>query len=204
MRDAHDVLLFDLGGVLVDFAGFEELPQLLREPLDVAEVKRRWIACPAVSAFERGATTPERFASDFAATWSLRVAPAEFLAAFELWLRGFYPGALELLGQLRGRYRLACLSNSNPLHWRRNESLLGIDDVFDHTFASHQMGVLKPEPAAFAHVIAELAVAPERIAFFDDTPVNVEAAAALGFDAYHVADMTALRAILSGLNALAP
>jgi putative hydrolase of the HAD superfamily len=59
------------------------------------------------------------------------------------------------------------------------------------------MGVLKPQFEAFEHVIADLAVSPERIAFFDDTPVNVEAAAALGIRAFPVAGLAALRSALS-------
>jgi len=199
---SFDVLLFDLGGVLVDFAGFAELPKLLREPISFAEVKRRWISSPAVSEFERGGFTPEEFAAAFAAEWPLNLYPAEFLVAFEQWLRGFYPGALELLADLRDEYRLACFSNSNPLHWHRNQSLLGIGEVFDRTYASHQMGTLKPQRAAFEHVIADLAVPPGRIAFFDDTPVNVEAAAALGVHAFAVAGVPALREALVGLGIL--
>jgi len=191
------VLLFDLGGVLVDFAGFAELPRLLREPLPSAEVKRRWISCPAVSEFERGGSTAQQFAAAFAAEWPLNIAPEAFLVEFEGWLRGFYPGATDLLDALRGRYRLACFSNSNPLHWHRNQSLLGIGAHFDHAYASHQMGVLKPQSEAFERVIADLAVSPERIAFFDDTPVNVEAAAALGIRAFPVAGLAALRSALS-------
>jgi len=193
-------LLFDLGGVLVDFAGFAELPKLLREPLSFAEVKRRWISCPAVVEFERGAITPEQFAAAFAAEWPLTISPEQFLVAFEHWLRGFYPGALDLLAELRGAYRLACFSNSNPLHWHRNQSLLGIGEVFDHTYASHQMGVLKPQREAFEYVVADLAVPPERIAFFDDTPLNVDAAAALGIRAFQVAGVTALRDALAALR----
>jgi len=45
MDVAHrfELLLFDLGGVLIDFAGFDELGRLLPGVTDRAEVRQRWI-----------------------------------------------------------------------------------------------------------------------------------------------------------------
>ena len=57
-----DVLLFDLGGVLIDFAGFSELGRILPGGEDRAEVRMRWIGSPSVQQFERGDITPLQFA----------------------------------------------------------------------------------------------------------------------------------------------
>ena len=62
MADDFDVLLFDLGGVLIDFAGFRELGHLLPAGVDRAEVRRRWIRSPMVQRFERAETSPREFA----------------------------------------------------------------------------------------------------------------------------------------------
>ena len=70
--------------------------------------------------FEVGHLTPQQFAERFIATWDMAVPPLDFLQAFRVWTRGFLPGARELLATLRRRYRLACLSNSNAVHWERN------------------------------------------------------------------------------------
>jgi putative hydrolase of the HAD superfamily len=56
---SFDILLFDLGGVLIDFAGFEELPRLLPDRPGRAEIRRRWINCEPVRPFERGEITPD-------------------------------------------------------------------------------------------------------------------------------------------------
>ncbi len=74
--------------------------------------------------------------------------------------------------------------------------MLRIGELFDHTYASHQMGVLKPQAAAFAHVVSDLGVPAQRVAFFDDTPVNVEAAAGAGLAAFHVVGVAELCAVL--------
>ena len=57
---------------------------------------------------------------------------------------------------------------------------------FRKVFASHEMGLRKPEPAAFAHIVKETGVPAERILFFDDSLGHVEAARACGLQAVHV------------------
>ena len=52
-----EVLLFDLGGVLMDFAGFEELARLVPVVFDRSQIRDLWIHSPAVQRFERGEIT---------------------------------------------------------------------------------------------------------------------------------------------------
>ena len=58
------------------------------------------------------------------------------------------PGARELLDELRPRYRLAALSNSNAAHWERLAEL-GVLDAFELAVGSQQLGVRKPAAEAF-------------------------------------------------------
>ena len=197
-----EVLLFDLGGVLVDFAGFRELGRLLPGGLDRAAVRARWIASPLVQRFERAEITPQQFARGVIDELHLGLSPNEFLDAFVEWARGPYPGARSLLRRLGEAYRLACLSNSNelhtPLHRRSMEPLM------EKYYFSDELGAVKPEPEIYLHVIADLDVAPARIGFFDDTPVNVQAARDVGITAFRVDGIEALEAQLSRLGVLSP
>jgi len=193
-----DVLLFDLGGVLMDFAGFEELRGLVPGSLRRSEVRDRWIHSPAVQRFERGEITARRFAEAVIADLEISLEPPEFLTAFVEWARPPYPGAIELLQRLGKRYRIAALSNANeihtPLHRERFEH--GIDRFY----FSDEIGVVKPDRAIYEHVIGDLGVHAGRIAFFDDTPVNVEAARAAGIAASRVDGIDALRTRLEDLG----
>ena len=72
-----DVLLFDLGGVLMDFAGFEELRGLLPGSPRRSEVRDRWIHSPAVQRFERGEITARRFAEAVIADLEISLEPTE-------------------------------------------------------------------------------------------------------------------------------
>ena len=48
------VLLFDLGGVLIENVGFERFNALLSSPIPLEELKTQWLASPAVRSFETG------------------------------------------------------------------------------------------------------------------------------------------------------
>ncbi len=181
-----ELLLFDLGGVLMDFTGPKELGRLLREPLSETEIRARWPQCPHLREYEIGAISRAEFTARFMAAWGVRVSEAEFLRAFESWNSGLYPGATELLDELRPRFRLAVLSNSNELHWRRNERAFRIPELFERALSSHQLGAHKPEKRIYARALEELQVQPEVVVFFDDNLPNVEAAASLGMTAHHV------------------
>ena len=197
-KTKFEVLLFDLGGVLMDFAGFEELAKLLPGAPHRSEIRERWIRSKTVQLFERGEITPRQFADGVIEEFQLDLTPKEFLTSFVEWARGPYPGANSLLRSLRSEYRIAALSNSNelhtPLHRRRFERAV---DTF---FFSDEIGHVKPERDIFEHVINDLDVQPRQIAFFDDTPVNVEAAREAGIEAHRADGLAALEAQLHSLG----
>ena len=196
------LLLFDLGGVLVEFSGFRDLRPLLRVPLSECEIRQQWIACPIVRAFEVGHLTPRQFAERFIAAWNIAVPPTNFLRAFRTWTRGFLPGARELLTTLRGQYRLACLSNSNAVHWERNALELELFTPFEVALSSHLLGYHKPDLAIYQRALAALGVDAGAVVFFDDVAANVDAAREVGITAFQVAGITGLRTCLNKLGLL--
>jgi putative hydrolase of the HAD superfamily len=122
----------------------------------------------------------EEFATAVVQEFALPVSAAHFLADFTLWVHGLYPGALDLLRQLSSVYTLGCLSNTNGVHWQRGRTVMQLDTLFTYTFVSCETGLLKPDEAAFRYVIQHTGYAPERIVFFDDSPRNIDSAAATG------------------------
>jgi len=195
-----DVLLFDLGGVLIHFAGFEELPGLLHGNPDAQSVRRRWIDSETVHVFERGDIGPQEFARRFIAEWELELQPEAFLHELTAWARGPYEGATDLLELLGRRFQIACLSNSNELHTSRHREAIG--HCLDHQFFSNEIGLAKPDPEIFAFAIQSLGVPVNRIAFFDDTEVNVDVASAMGMDAHQVDGIAELALCLNRIGIL--
>lgn len=177
------VILFDLGGVLVENTGEQGLSSLLPYQLSRQEIWARWLASDAVRRFECGQISPEVFAARFIEEWRLAVGPAAFMEVFTTWPRGLFDGAAALVRDLRAQHRVACLSNTNALHWARFPELPAL---FDASFASHLTGFLKPDPEAFEHVLRELEVRADAVCFFDDLLQNVEAARKVGIHAVQV------------------
>jgi putative hydrolase of the HAD superfamily len=202
-RTDIDVILFDLGGVLIELAGVEKMLEWspgLRTP---EELWRRWLRSDAVRRFETGATGRELFAQEIIAEFGVPVSADEFLAAFEWWPRAVFPGAHELLDSLRDRYRLASVSNTNEIHWQRFSEQWLLDQAFHHNFPSHLVGRLKPDADYFAHVVAAMGVPAERVLFIDDNIINVEGAAEFGLHARRVIGVTGARQAFVELGLLA-
>jgi HAD superfamily hydrolase (TIGR01509 family) len=195
-----DVLLFDLGGVLIDFAGFAELPRLVPGTPDASAIRQRWIDSETVHVFERGDIAPGEFARRFVREWNLKLEPEAFLRELESWARGPYEGATDLLEILRKDFRIACLSNSNELHTSLHRRAIGRS--IDHQIFSNEVGLAKPDPEIFDLAIRTLEVPAHRIAFFDDTAVNIEAAAKAGMDAHLVEGISELELCLRRIGIL--
>ncbi|MFI4936636.1 MAG: HAD family hydrolase [Caulobacterales bacterium] len=67
---------------------------------------------------------------------------------------------------------------------------------------SGREGVVKPDPRIFEIACERAGMAPGQLLFVDDSPPNVEAARALGFDAWLFADPAALRPALAARGLL--
>ena len=114
------------------------------------------------------------------------LAPEQIVRVFDAWLLGMYPGAAELIDELRGRgVKSACLSNTNPRHWG---ALLGREEYrplqrLDFRLASHELRVMKPNERAYRMAEEATGFWGERVLFFDDKAENVVAARAVGWRA---------------------
>ncbi|MEN8183567.1 MAG: HAD family phosphatase [Myxococcota bacterium] len=197
------VVLFDLGGVVVELGGVGELGALVGESRE-EEIWRRWLSCPWVRRFERGHCTTDEFARGMVESWELPLQPGEFLEAFRRWPRGLLPGAESLLASLAGSVHRACFSNTNALHIDHQHDAFRLRALFDEHFYSNRIGLVKPDAEAYEHVVAALGCAPEEILFLDDNQINVEGARAVGLDAHQVRGVEASRALLTERGILEP
>jgi HAD superfamily hydrolase (TIGR01509 family) len=188
-------VLFDLGGVLVRLGGVAEFGALLGVR-DDAEFWQHWLACAWVQRFERGACSVEAFARGMVDEFRMGVSPAEFLERLRDWPQCLQPGAEATVDSLRPELGRACLSNCNALHWNERLVGFGLEQLFPRRYLSHEVGLVKPDPAFFRHVIADLGIEPGQALFLDDNAVNVAAAAALGMAAELTRDAVEAREIL--------
>lgn len=177
-----EVVLFDLGGVLIELSPLHSMGRFFSEP-DYDAVWHRWLHCPWVRRFERGQCPPDEFARGMVESWSMPASPDEFLAAFVRWPRGLLPGARDLATLVRGRVTTGCLSNTNALHADRHAREEAVYDLFDHRFLSHELGLVKPDREIYEHVVEQLGCSPAAVLFLDDNQLNVDGARAAGLRA---------------------
>ncbi len=67
-----------------------------------------------------------------------------------------YPGAVELLGRLRGLVQLGLVTNGVSSTQRARIERGEVADFFDAVAVSSELGVAKPSPVIFDHVLGEL------------------------------------------------
>jgi glucose-1-phosphatase len=196
----HDALLFDFGGVVVgiDFGRVcAHWAHAAGVPL--AQVQARFSHGEAYERHERGEIDMAAYCDALRAEIGFHLDDA---ALTEGWQRVFLEPiepTVTLLHALRGRVPLYLFSNTNFTHYeyfrRRYAAAL---EPFDRIFVSSEMGLRKPERAAFEHIAREIGVPLHRILFLDDTRVNVDAARALGMGAVLVRSPDDVRSAVSG------
>lgn len=198
MRKASfKVILFDLGGVLVELDKPSEKTAWLDPKLSARENWDRWLTSPHAQAFERGELSPVEFATRFIADNGVRLTPDELINQYKDWVIGFFPGVFPLLQNLRNHYRLGVFSNITEVHWPDIYSELCFHNCFESYFASYLIGKAKPDPSSFRFVAEQMQVDPTEVLFLDDTDINVSSAREVGMTAELVQGFDNLETILS-------
>lgn len=125
----------------------------------------------------------EEFARNIVAEAGLPYDWEEFLRRFDAWPDCLFDETLSVLHAIPAKFSRALLSNINPLHWGRDEIEGQLSGCFDHTFLSYQTGLIKPDHDAFELVVKSFNCRPDEVLFFDDSLMNVVAAAEYGLHA---------------------
>lgn len=107
------------------------------------------------------------------------------------------PAMVDLLDeQSAAGTRLALLSNAPHFQGDAFDELAWTER-FEHRFVSARLGLVKPDPAIFTHVLSVLDAPASDVTFVDDRRANVEAAAAVGLRAIvYSGDVGELRSTL--------
>jgi putative hydrolase of the HAD superfamily len=108
----------------------------------------------------------------------------------------------ELLQHLKARRALALLSNTNESHFESLEAKYKVTRHFGLVFLSYLLGMQKPDPKIYQHVIETSGVHPEQIVFIDDRSENIDAARSLGIISIQFENPAQLKQELRLLNLL--
>ncbi|HEX7188073.1 MAG TPA: HAD-IA family hydrolase [Actinomycetes bacterium] len=128
---------------------------------------------------------------------------AAYPARFAETLDGPIEGTVEILRELHDRgTRLLALTNWSAETFPHAEETFDFLRWFEGVVVSGVEGVAKPDPALFRLVLDRYRLDPAATVFVDDSPANVDAAAALGLRALLFHDPETLRRDLSRLGLL--
>ena len=104
----------------------------------------------------------------------------------DLWGTLFQPrpnrAVLELVQGLKEKGRVVVGTNTIAPHYRIHQEN-GDYAVFDAVYASHLIGLAKPDPAFYNHILGAEGCRPEQAVFIDDLEANVAAGRQLGIHA---------------------
>ncbi len=179
-------IVSDMGGVLIALEWVERIGALLGRDVCLDELHRLWIDAQSTVDFESGRTTFDEFTVAFIEEFQLTTEPEAVQQEFLAFVQAPFPSCDTVLHALKPHFHLSLLSNTNPAHHRKLKDEYAFFEAFDQLFLSYQMGLMKPDPAIFQAVLAQLNVAPAAVAFFDDSARNVAAAKETGMHAYQV------------------
>ncbi len=110
---------------------------------------------------------------------------------------------IALLRQLLSRYRLFLLSNTSSIHMLRVREIFGaagggvLEELFERIFLSYEIGIMKPDPEIYTHVLNTAGLNAAETLFLDDNLLNTEAARTLGIHTIHVQKPTTILEYLS-------
>lgn len=108
---------------------------------------------------------------------------------------------IEVLKQLKKKYRLGILTNNNRVQAGRIVTVLGISELFDVIHAATEGGWRKPNPQPFRQIIRDLGCsADECMMVGDDNPIDLIPAGKLGMATYHVHTVMDVYGMNEGLD----
>ncbi|HUP74844.1 MAG TPA: HAD-IA family hydrolase [Acidimicrobiales bacterium] len=186
-----DAVLFDMGGVLVSgpFAGFSRYELDNGLPADtIRTINATNADTNAWARYERGEIDRDAFCRAYtieAATHGFRVDADAVLSCMK---SERATEMIELVGRLRGRFKLGMITNNlHPMN-RADSLIADVLESFDVIVESSVEGVRKPDPAIYLRACDRLGVAPRRCVFLDDLGVNLKPARAIGMTTIKVID----------------
>lgn len=184
------VVVFDLGGVVVRIArSWQEGCAAAGMPYH-PHVEQLLHAVPVrtlLDQHQRGALPCHAFFASFSQLLQGAYTPQQLEAIHGAWTMEDYPGIQSVIEGLHAQgVPTACLSNTNASHWDNGLRQSPAVARIQHPYASHHLGLAKPDPAIYAAFEKHSGFAAADIVFFDDLAENIAAARACGWDAVHV------------------
>jgi putative hydrolase of the HAD superfamily len=183
-----DALLFDLGRVVLDIDFKRATACWARHGKSTPEeMTERFRSDEALRQYESGKLGDAAYFAGLRKMLGVDITDAQLLEGWNAIFIGEMPGIAPLLARAAKHLPLYALSNTNPPHIAHFSKIHA--DVLGHfrqLYLSSSIGLLKPDAAAYDHVVKAIGAPASRVVFFDDLADNIAGARAYGLTAVHV------------------
>jgi glucose-1-phosphatase len=199
-------LIFDVGNVIINV----DESAALREFQKLSDLEftddMKYAEHQFVREYEGGRITTEQFRKKLRGFLRPSVKDEEIDAAWNAILLAYPPEKFELLKQLKKRYHVLALSNTNELHVKKfNQAAMDLfgepfANFFHRVYYSHIIRLQKPGTEIYKLVLQKENLNPDDTFFVDDKIENVEAAKSVGIHAFQLKDRDKLKELLTELH----
>lgn len=182
-------ILFDLGNVVINI-DFELTDRAFAHLLDktLSETQELMLSKKIYDVVERRPYTDDQFADFINESFSSTFSTQKIVDSWNALLLDIPAKRIELILALREKYQVMCLSNTSTPHIEECNQILArvskyksLEEVFDKTYYSYDMGLRKPSDDIYKQVLEKSEILASETLFLDDNLANIEAAKQLGF-----------------------
>jgi 2-haloacid dehalogenase len=203
-RAGRGIVVFDLGGVLLDWN-----PRHLYRKLFAGDeaAMEHFLATVCTHEWNRCQDAGRTFAEGARLLKAEHPDKGDLIDAyhgrFDEMIAGPIAGSVEILAELRDRGMLLYgLTNWSAETYPPARERYAFLSWFRGILVSGEVGVIKPDPRIFELLIERFGIASEAAVYIDDVEANVVAARPFGIHAIHFTTPAALRKELLGLGLL--
>ncbi len=173
-------IIFDLGGVILNLDQDRTLKAFEKLGADLAAYNEK---LSIFKDFETGKIDAATFTRVLHQELNGKASTQQIEEAWNKMLLNLPSERVDYVRQLKQRYRLILLSNTNTLHIDEVYRIYGkeiFEDLFEDIYLSHEIGLRKPDVACYQYVINHSHLKASETVFVDDSKVNLSGAQAAG------------------------
>lgn len=184
----YNAIILDLGGVLLNID--YQSSKYAFEALGVEDFDTHFSQLSQsllFDKFETGKISPSKFRNEIKKESQIECSDKELDQAWNAMLLDFPIHRMELLEKLSKKIPLYLFSNTNAIHIevfknRMNESnlLKRFEKAFNKIYYSYELGMRKPHPKSFSHILNERDLNPAKTLFIDDSQQHIKGATEAG------------------------
>ena len=197
-----DALLFDLGGVVINI-DFDRAFSIWarKSKLSIDEIRCRFVEDTPFKQHECGKIDAIEYFEHLRRTLKLEANHEEIALGWNAILAGEITQTLNDIQMLKSNLPCFAFTNSNPTHqttW--TAAYPRLFSVFNRIFISSELGLRKPDHAAFDAIAQAIGINKSAMLFFDDSLQNIEGALSAGLQTVHVRTPADIRQALESIS----